>query len=50
MLDSLIYRYFQPNANSTPVLVYIWNNCGQMPQVRQLLMTALKQYYKALFY
>ena len=47
MLDKLIYRYFQPNANSMPVLVYIWNNCGQMPQVRQLLMSALKTYYKA---
>merc|ERR1711892_684176 len=47
MLDALIYRYFQPNANSMPVLVYIWNNCGRMPQVRQLLMSALKAYYKA---
>ena len=48
LLDNLILRYLHPNNNSNqnPVLVYIWNNCGQMPQVRQLLISSLKTYYK----
>ena len=47
LLDQLILRYLSPNTNSSSVIVYIWNNCGQMPQLRELLKSALKNYYKA---
>ena len=47
LLDHLIIRYMNPNMmNSSSVIQYIWNNCGQMPQLRELLKSAFKRYYK----
>ena len=46
LLDKLIVRYVAPGVNSSSIILYIWNNCGQIPQLRDLLRAALKKYYK----